>query len=95
MKSQKVLDKIKHSIDCGQTTPSGTKPNDECYTSQQDILNEMGYWAELNKFRKVIGKPAYKTLLGQCKNGNIEGAMKGYLKLLKKKHNIEYTLTRY
>ena len=51
MKSQKVLDKIKHSIDCGQTTPLGTKPNDECYTSQQDILNEMGYWAELNKFR--------------------------------------------
>lgn len=52
-------------------------------------------YKELNKFRKVIGKPAYKTLLGQCKNGNIEGAMKGYLKLLKKKHNIEYTLTRY
>lgn len=51
MKSQKVLNKIKHSINCGQKTPLGTKPNDECYTSQQDILNEMGYWAGLNKFQ--------------------------------------------
>lgn len=56
MKSQKVLNKIKHSINCGQKTPLGTKPNDECYTSQQDILNEMNYWAGLNKFqgKKII-----------------------------------------
>lgn len=51
MKQQKVLNKIKRSIESGQKTPLGTKPNDECYTSQQDILNEMGYWAELDKFK--------------------------------------------
>lgn len=50
MKQQKVLTKIKHAIDCGQKTPLGTKTNDECYTSMQDIINEMGYWAGLNKF---------------------------------------------
>lgn len=66
MKSQKVLDKIKHSIDCGQTTPLGTKPNDECYTSQQDILNEMGYWAELNKFRN-------KRIICPCDWDIVEG----------------------
>ena len=38
MKQQKVLNKIKHSINCGQKTPLGTKPNDECYTSMQDII---------------------------------------------------------
>lgn len=51
MKQQKVLNKIKRSIESGQKTPLGTKPNDECYTSQQDILNEMGYWANLGKFK--------------------------------------------
>ena len=56
MKQQKVLNKIKHSIESGQKTPLGTKPNDECYTSQQDILNELGYWADLGKFKdkKII-----------------------------------------
>lgn len=49
-KQEKVLKKIKHSINCGQTTPLGTKPNDECYTSMSDILKEMSYWANLNKF---------------------------------------------
>ena len=47
---KKILKKIKHSINCGQTTPLGTKPNDECYTSMSDILKEMSYWANLNKF---------------------------------------------
>lgn len=64
------------------------------YRGRKDMTFNQVY-NELNKFRKLIGKPAYKTLLGQCKNGDIEGAMKGYLTLLKKKHNIEYTLTRY
>ena len=56
MKQQKVLNKIKHSINCGQKTPLGTKPNDECYTSMQDIINELGYWAELNKFENKSQK---------------------------------------
>lgn len=43
----------------------------------------------LNKHRDVIGKQAYKTLLGQVKSGNIEGAMKGYAKILAR-HNIDY-----
>lgn len=42
----------------------------------------------LNEHRKVIGKQAYKTLLGQVKSGNIEGAMKGYAKILAR-HNID------
>lgn len=50
-KQEKVLKKIKHANNCGQTTPLGTKPNDECYTSLQDILNEMCYWADKGKFR--------------------------------------------
>ncbi len=49
-KQEKVLKKIKHSINCGQTTPLGTKPNDECYTAMSDILKEMNHWANLNKF---------------------------------------------
>lgn len=35
----------------GHAQPLGTKPNDECYTSMQDILNEMSCWAGLNKFK--------------------------------------------
>lgn len=52
-------------------------------------------YKELNKFRQVIGKQAYKTFLGQIKSGNIEGAMKGYVKLLRKKHNIDYVISKY
>lgn len=66
MKSQKVLNKIKHSIDCGQKTPLGTKPNDECYTSLQDIINEMGYWADLNKFKE-------KRIICPCDWDIVEG----------------------
>ena len=50
-KQDKVLKKIQHSIDSGKTTPKGTKPNDECYTSMQDILNELSYWGALGKFQ--------------------------------------------
>lgn len=50
-KQDKVLKKIQHSIDSGKTTPRGTKPNDECYTSMQDILNELSYWGALGKFQ--------------------------------------------
>lgn len=50
-KQNKVLNKIKHSTNCGQKTPLGTKPNDECYTGMQDILNELSRWAELGKFK--------------------------------------------
>lgn len=50
-KQEKVLKKIKHSINCGQTTPLGTKPNDECYTSLDDILSELSYWGNLGKFK--------------------------------------------
>jgi len=43
-KQKKVLNKIKY--DSGQTTPLGTKPNDECYTSMQDIINEISRWSK-------------------------------------------------
>lgn len=42
----------------------------------------------LKEYRDVIGKQAYKTLLGQLKSGNIEGAMKGYEKVLAR-HNLK------
>lgn len=66
MKQQKVPNKIKHAIDCGQKTPLGTKPNDECYTSMQDIINEMGYWAGLNKFEN-------KRIICPCDWDIVEG----------------------
>ena len=46
----KVLNKIKHSTNSGQTTPLGTEPNDECYTSMDTILEELSIWAKLGKF---------------------------------------------
>ena len=55
-KQQKVLNKINHCVNSGKSTPLGTKPNDECYTSMQDILNELSYWAALGKFteKKIV-----------------------------------------
>ena len=50
-KQQKILNKIRYSINSGNKTPVGTKPNDECYTSLQDILTEMNYWANKGKFK--------------------------------------------
>lgn len=46
-KQNKIKNKIYY--ESGQTTPLGTKPNDECYTSMQDIINELAKWS--NKFR--------------------------------------------
>ncbi len=51
-KQQKVLNKIKY--DSGQKTPLGTVPNDECYTSMQDIVNELSYWADKFKNKNII-----------------------------------------
>ena len=48
-KQQKVLDKIIYNS--GQTTPLGTKPNDECYTSMQDIVNELAHYGCDGKFK--------------------------------------------
>ena len=50
-KQQKVLNKIKHTLNSGLTTPLGTKPNDECYTSMKDILDELSKWGTLGKFK--------------------------------------------
>lgn len=47
-KQNKVLNKIHRK--CGVTTPIGTKPNDECYTDMNDIIQELSYWAALDKF---------------------------------------------
>jgi len=55
MKQEKVLIGIVNSLDHGQDSTGmhrvKTNPNDECYTSMQDILNELAYWGELGKFR--------------------------------------------
>lgn len=46
-KQDKVLKNIHKKV---SATTLGTKKNDECYTSMQDILNELAYWADLGKF---------------------------------------------
>ena len=55
-KQQKVLNRIKSVGATGSGSVLGTKNNDECYTSMQDILNELSYWAALGKFtgKKII-----------------------------------------
>ena len=51
-KQDKVLKKIKNSLESGQAnTALGVKNNDECYTDMQDILNELSQWAALDKFK--------------------------------------------
>ena len=50
-KQEKVLNKIKNSLVHGNEGQLGTKNNDECYTAPQDIMNELSYWAALDKFR--------------------------------------------
>ena len=50
-KQNKVLNRINRAIESGQTTPLGTKPNDECYTDMVDIIQELNYWGELGKFK--------------------------------------------
>jgi hypothetical protein len=50
-KQTKVLNKIKNSLKHGNEGQLGTKKNDECYTSMNDILTELSQWAELDKFR--------------------------------------------
>lgn len=51
-KQKKVLNKIKYGS--GQKTPLGTKPNDECYTSMQDIINELSNWSSKFKGKNII-----------------------------------------
>ncbi len=51
-KQKKVIKKIKY--DSGQTTPLGTKPNDECYTSMQDIINELSLWSKKFEGKNII-----------------------------------------
>ena len=50
-KQEKVLKGIQRSTEIGDGPSVKRKPNDECYTSMQDILNEMSYWANLGKFK--------------------------------------------
>ena len=49
-KSRKVKAKIDRANNSSQRTPLGTKPNDECYTNYQDIVNELCKWGNLGKF---------------------------------------------
>lgn len=51
MKQTKVSNKIAGSLKHGNEGQLGTKKNDECYTSMHDILEELSYWAQFDKFR--------------------------------------------
>lgn len=50
-KQEKVLNKIKNVGNGGSKLNLGVKKDDECYTSLQDIMNELSYWADLDKFK--------------------------------------------
>lgn len=50
-KQTTIINKIKRVGNTGSGLNLGVKKNDECYTSMQDILNELSYWAALDKFR--------------------------------------------
>jgi hypothetical protein len=51
-KQKKVINKINYNS--GQKTPLGTKPNDEMYTSMQDILNELSQWSHKFEGKNII-----------------------------------------
>lgn len=50
---EKVINKIAHESghDTAKMIEVKKNPNDECYTSMQDIWNELEYWGALGKFR--------------------------------------------
>ena len=51
MKHEKIVKKIKRACKSGNAGQLGRKNNDECYTSKQDVYNELSQWAALDKFR--------------------------------------------
>ena len=70
-KQKKVMNSIEKSNTSGvytKTFKTG-KPNDECYTSMQDIMNELSYWAKKGKFEgKNIICPCDWNILGDFKD---------------------------
>lgn len=53
-KQKKVLkniEKVNQEGATGHEANLGKKNNDECYTTMQDILNELSYWGALGKFK--------------------------------------------
>ena len=71
IKQNKVLNSIKKANESGayaRTCKKG-KPNDECYTSMQDIMDELSYWANKGKFKdKNIICPCDWNILGDVKD---------------------------
>ena len=71
IKQNKVLNSIKKANESGayvRTCKKG-KPNDECYTSMQDIMDELSYWANKGKFKdKNIICPCDWNILGDFKD---------------------------
>lgn len=51
-KQQKVVDLIIEKS--GKTTPLKTIQNDECYTSMQDIINELALWSDKFRDKNII-----------------------------------------
>ena len=67
-KQNKVLNNInKIGKYNGKDKLLGTKNNDECYTSMQDILNELCYWGNLGKFKD-------KNIICPCDWDIVEGS---------------------
>ena len=71
LKQNEVLNSIKKVNESGvrkKTFKTG-KPNDECYTSMQDIMDELFYWSKKGKFEgKNIICPCDWNILGDVKD---------------------------
>lgn len=97
-KQEKVINKIQY--DSGQKTPLGTKPNDECYTSMQDIVNELSLWHKKFEGKNIIC-PCDWDILDDCDESKDvyslkidfdEGNVHGHTNTVK---SIEYSLFDY
>lgn len=71
IKQNKVLNSIKKANESGAYVRACKKgkPNDECYTSMQDIMDELFYWSKKGKFEgKNIICPCDWNILGDVKD---------------------------
>jgi hypothetical protein len=94
-KQNKIINKIKYKS--GQKTPLGTKPNDECYTSMQDIINELSKWKDKFEGKNIICPCDWDILDSADETKGVysikidfnEGEMHGHTNVVK---SVSYTL---
>lgn len=97
-KQKKIINKINYNS--GQTTPLGTKPNDEMYTSMQDIINELSRWSSKFEGKNIICPCDWDILDDSDDTKNVysiriefsENEMHGHINTVK---SVSYTLFDY